>query len=113
MVVGYSDQYPQVRGRKRVNMFDMLLNMLMAYIGTRALYENACDMMECATSREEFAYWRDERNDRRHEMNGQETLFESIGIPYVELFDAYLSYCDNPCEKQARTSCLILTHLVH
>lgn len=113
MVVGYSDQYLKVRGRKRVNMFDMLLNMLIAYFGTRALYENACDMMDCAISQEGYAYWLDERNRKRHEMNGQEMLFESIGIPYVELFDAFLSYCDNPCEKQVRTSCLILSHFVH
>ena len=95
------------------NMFDMLLNMFKAYIGVRALYENALDMMDCAIYKDGYEYWRDERDMYRHEMNGQEKLFEAIGIPYVELFDAFLNYSDNPSDKQARLACLYLLQLVH
>lgn len=94
-------------------MFDVLLKMFMSYVGTRALYENACDLMDCAISQDGYAYWVDERNNKRHELNGQERLFEAIGIPYIELFEAFLEYKDNPCEKEARTLCLALLPLVH
>lgn len=99
--------------KMKATTFDMLYKMFNHYIGVRALWQNAVEMMECSSTKNGIEYWLDERDRERHYLNALEDMFEAIGIPYVELFDQWLHYCDNPCEEQLNVCCLILLNMVH
>lgn len=97
----------------KATTFDILYKMFDYYIGVRDLWENACEMMNCSYSMSGIDYWRDERDRERHNLNACEGMFEAVGIPYVDLFDQWLDYCDNPCDKQKRVCVLNLASIVH